>query len=139
MNFSRAASRRTFSVELTPMIDVVFLLIIFFMTTAKFLSEARAELDLPQQPGEQLDTPQEAGIVINLTSAGRLVISDREIDFDALDRTIEDEILRRNRQNESVKVTIRADRNADSQYLNELITRLRELEVAAARIATEVP
>ena len=53
MDFTRGADRRHLAVEITPMIDVVFLLIIFFMVTARFARDTRAELNLPQEKGEQ--------------------------------------------------------------------------------------
>lgn len=143
MNFRRRqparARSRILNADLTPMIDVVFLLIIFFMTTAKFLSEARAELNLPQQAGQQLETPDEAGIVINLTSDGTLIINDVTIPFTLLDAAIADQIAERQARGEPTKLTIRADRDADTRHLNQLVTRLRELEVPAAKLATEVP
>ena len=49
MKFARARQRRrSVAVDITPMIDVVFLLIIFFMTTAQFAQLTKAEVDLPQ-------------------------------------------------------------------------------------------
>ncbi|MEC9372838.1 MAG: biopolymer transporter ExbD, partial [Planctomycetota bacterium] len=38
-------------IDITAMIDVVFLLIIFFMTTAQFVKMTRAEVDLPRETG----------------------------------------------------------------------------------------
>ena len=68
-------------VELTPMIDVVFLLIIFFLTTAQFAQMTRAEVDLPLEAGEQQDTPEEAGLVINIDRQGRIIVADQEVEF----------------------------------------------------------
>ena len=58
MKFVTARERsRSLHIEITPMIDVVFLLIIFFMTTAQFARMTRAELSLPVEPGDQEQAP----------------------------------------------------------------------------------
>ena len=81
MKFSSPKYRsRSVSVEITPMIDVVFLLIIFFMTTARFARLTRAEIDLPIEKGEQYEAPDEAGLIINITREGAIIVSDRTVD-----------------------------------------------------------
>ncbi|MEE8153357.1 MAG: biopolymer transporter ExbD, partial [Phycisphaerales bacterium] len=75
MRFVTARERkRTLDIEVTPMIDVVFLLIIFFMTTAQFARMTRAELALPLELGEQDPAPEEAGLVINVTGEGEIIV-----------------------------------------------------------------
>ena len=89
MRFVTARERsRTLHIEITPMIDVVFLLIIFFMTTAQFARMTRAELALPIEPGEQERAPEEAGLVINLTQAGEIIVSDQTLDLAQLEQPI---------------------------------------------------
>lgn len=134
----RADHSRVSPMELTPMIDVVFLLIIFFMLTAQFMKETRAELDLPEEPGEQLDLPEEAGLVINITKDGEIVLSTQE---DVMDiATFEMAFLAAAARDSGLTdVTIRADRAASSDILNRVINRLKEQGIVNARIATAVP
>ena len=47
-------------VEMTPMIDIIFLLIIFFMVAAQFAQQARVDLNLPLENGEQDESLQES-------------------------------------------------------------------------------
>lgn len=122
------------------MVDVVFLLIIFFMTTAQFVRLTRAEVNLPREKGEQRAEAEEAGLVINLTDDGRLIVSSREIPLDDLEDMVVSEMERQQQGEPSAfKLLIRADRAADSAHLNRLVRRLQGLGVGAARIATEVP
>lgn len=126
--------------ELTPMIDVVFLLIIFFMTTAQFARMTRADVDLPREMGEQLQTPEEEGIVINLTRSGRIIVSTETVTIDRLEELVFDEIQRSHgRDARATKVMIRADRGAGADRLNEVIRRLQGMGVGSARLATEIP
>lgn len=52
-------------VNLTPMIDVVFLLLLFFMITTSFVRESALQIDLPQATGEQTEHQQPINIVIS--------------------------------------------------------------------------
>ena len=124
--------------DITPMIDVVFLLIIFFMTTARFAEETRAELDLPQERGEQLDVAEEAGLVVNVTADGTLMLGQDPMSIDELIGVVDAEVERLGGA-QGLKLMIRADRNADSAHLNRLVERLQRVGVGAARLATEVP
>jgi biopolymer transport protein ExbD len=136
----RHADDRLRSIEITPMIDVVFLLIIFFMTTARFAKDTRAELDLPQERGEQQETAEEAGLVVNVTAEGTIIVAQQEVSLDDLEQIVTAEVARmQGRKAEAAKLMIRADRNAPSDRLNLVIARLQRLGVGAARLATEVP
>lgn len=126
-------------IEITPMIDVVFLLIIFFMTTAQFARMTRAEVNLPREQGEQEQEPEEAGIVVNLTADGTIIVAGQTFTLDALDDFIAAELARDTALTGPTKLLIRADRNADSTHLNQLITKLQSRGIDAARLATEVP
>ena len=65
MNFKRQASEEV-SVNLTPLIDVVFLLLIFFMVSTTFTKESHLEIDLPQSSAEPAKpTVEEIEVVIN--------------------------------------------------------------------------
>ena len=141
MRFVTARERsRTLHIEITPMIDVVFLLIIFFMTTAQFARMTRAELALPIEPGEQERAPEEAGLVINLTQAGEIIVSDQTLDLAQLEQLVRQEIqLHKDRPAQQLKLLIRADKNADSAQLNEVVRLLQIMDVGHARLATEVP
>ena len=141
MKFVTARERnRSLHIEITPMIDVVFLLIIFFMTTAQFARMTRAELALPIEPGEQERAPEEAGLVINLTRAGEIIVSDQTLDLAELEQLVRQEIqLHSDRPARQLKLLIRADKNANSARLNEIVRLLQGMDIGHARLATEVP
>ncbi len=131
---------RGVAIDITPMIDVVFLLIIFFMTTAQFSRMTRADVDLPQERGEQRQTPEEAGIVINITRNGELIVSNRSVDLDELEAIVRAEIRQGPELSaQNLKLMIRADRNTEAARLNQVVTMLTSLGVGSARLATEVP
>ena len=136
----RGHPERILPFELTPRIDVVFLLIIFFMVTAQFARLTRAEVDLPREKGEQLRSREEAGIVINITRSGEIIVQEQAITLDELMDMIRNEVAAApGRSANHVKVLLRADRDADSAALNNVVSRLHETGLPAARLATEVP
>lgn len=121
------------------MIDVVFLLIIFFMTTAQFARLTRADVDLPRERGEQKTAPEEAGIVVNITRNGQLIVSNKTVDMVELESIVRRQIGREPGGARQMKLLIRADRNASAAHLNRVAAALEHLGVGSARLATEVP
>jgi biopolymer transport protein ExbD len=66
------------SVNLTPLIDVVFLLLIFFMVSTTFTKETHLSLDLPEAEGEpRSEQPQQIEILID--SNGQYAINQRSL------------------------------------------------------------
>lgn len=78
------------SLNLTPMIDIVFLLIIFFMVGTKF-SEIEQQFDIETPKAAELAPMSSAPdpIVVNVTRAGRISIGDVEFTLEELKRRLE--------------------------------------------------
>ena len=95
------------AVNLTPMIDVVFQLLIFFMVATTFLDpEREIDVELPEaSSGEALDERTDE-IVINVMRDGALVLAGDTVDRDALLRTLTSAAER----NPETPITIRGDR-----------------------------
>ncbi len=122
------------------MIDVVFLLIIFFMTTAQVAQLTRTEIDLPLERGDQRTTPDEAGLVINISASGEIIVASRVIGLAELEGIVRSEIRKDpQRPADQLKLLLRADRTVAALYLNRVVRLLESLGVGAARLATEVP
>ncbi len=122
------------------MIDVVFLLIIFFMTTAQVAQLTHTEIDLPLERGDQQATPDEAGLVINITSTGEILVASRIVGLAELEGIVLSEIRKDPaRPADQLKLLLRADRTVAALYLNRVVRLLESLGVGAARLATEVP
>lgn len=117
------------------MVDVVFLLIIFFMTTARFASEVRDPLTLPEERGTQR-AAAEAGVIVNVHADGTLVVGGNRVTLTDLRRILTDEIARRGGSPTAVAVTLRADRSARAQQVNRVIDVLHDLGLGGAQVAT---
>ena len=75
-------------IDLTPMLDVVFIMLIFFIVTASFVKEAGLDVNRPDVP--EVEQPEEnTSILINLTSLNEIRIDGRSIDPRAVRANIE--------------------------------------------------
>jgi biopolymer transport protein ExbD len=76
-------------VDLTPMLDVVFIMLIFFIVTASFVKEVGIDLNRPP-PGESTKTVTEnENILIQITNDGMIFIDRRSVDIRAVRANIE--------------------------------------------------
>ena len=83
MQFKRQTDSEV-SVNLTPLIDVVFLLLIFFMVSTTFTKESHLSLNLPEATGEETtDLPKHIEILIDIN--GQYVINNRSLVSNKLD------------------------------------------------------
>lgn len=110
------------SLNLAPMIDVVFLLLIFFMVATTFANEEKQlELDLPAAETGEEAADQKDEIVVNITAEGDIVI-----DGEAVDRPRMEEIFARAaRVDRETPVTIRGDRVAQLQKVTDVMDACR--------------
>lgn len=132
--------------ELTAMIDVILLLIIFFMTTAQFVQQARAELELPKEQGEDEARVETPPLVINVLArdegGGRFLVGQRTMTSAAVLDLVDREIARirvDGGEASELELIIRADRRGAADAINDLGRRLRERGIAHWRLATEQP
>ncbi|MDY6797251.1 MAG: biopolymer transporter ExbD [Pseudomonadota bacterium] len=77
MKFKRQRSQEV-GVDLTPLIDVVFLLLIFFMVSTTFTRESHLKVELPQANGEAVESEVEQ-IDVVITREGQYILNDRPL------------------------------------------------------------
>ena len=80
------------SIDLTPLIDVVFLLVIFFMVSTTFLKEADFKIDLPQSSQQPAPVKQDR-LEIAIDAQGRYFVNDQAVtgtDIEALKSALEE-------------------------------------------------
>jgi len=125
-------------VDLTSMIDVVFQLIIFFMFTSQFGELRRTEIDLPHQPGDQIEARQEPAMIIDLTNSGTYLVESIETSLTEIERLARVGVLAQSTQ-DPFDVLIRPDRNASAVHLDRLLLRLSNTGVLRWKLATVNP
>lgn len=122
------------SLSLTPLVDVVFLLLIFFLVATRFEEEER-ELDLRLPEASQarplVTQPQE--IFVNVAEDGRFYLNGRVLDADILQRVLTQSWLQ-NPGNQ--RVIIRADRDSRTRHVVQVMDLCRQANIRCS-IATE--
>ena len=110
MRIPGTANRKPVAFNMTPMIDVVFLLIIFFLVSSHLAQrESRIELDLPVATKGQDDVPNDSKrIIVNVLPSGSILIGGREVLPESLAQLF---TTKAGSNPEDVQIRIRGDRN----------------------------
>ncbi|MFG0292594.1 MAG: ExbD/TolR family protein [Phycisphaerales bacterium JB050] len=124
--------------DITSMIDVVFLLIIFFLTTSSLVQMTRVAVDLPEEEGEAASEEDPSGLVINIDANGKIIVDRAEVDVSRLLDMIDIEIEKSGGV-ESLEVLVRADQAASLAQVNDIARGMIDRGVLSWRLATRVP
>lgn len=102
------------SLEVTPLIDIVFLLLIFFVLNSQFDKFTSMDLSLPKVNSNQLNEMVGDNLIIEITSAEQIILNGtllQEFSYSTLD-----DFINKNHSNNKIAV-ISADSNTKYQYL----------------------
>lgn len=102
-------------VNLTPMLDVVFILLIFFIVTAQFIREPGAEIE--RQNVDNLSTQNPLGILIGVDDQSRIWMSKKELTLQEVGFTIRE----MREDNPKGKLVIQVDKDADAGTMIDLV------------------
>ncbi|MYE53396.1 MAG: biopolymer transporter ExbD [Gammaproteobacteria bacterium] len=75
-------------INLTPMLDVVFIMLIFFIVTATFVKEVGLDVNQPDDEPMNVD-PKKKNIVVRISNRDRIVIAQRDVDWRSVRANIE--------------------------------------------------
>lgn len=120
MRIPTRTSSRTLGLNMTPMIDVVFLLIIFFLVSSHLARrEQRWELPLPQAAtGQKLPEDTPAQLTVQVLADGRLYVAGRHVAPADLETLLAD---RRQVHGAALAVRVRADRNVPYRQVEPVL------------------
>ncbi len=106
--------------NMTPMIDVVFLLIIFFLVSSHLAKqESQIPLSLPRaETGQELQDEATDRVTINVLADGEIQLGGRRLPLDELRRRLAYEL---HEQDGRLQVRIRSDRNVPYQYVEPIM------------------
>ena len=122
--FSDDQSRRRVSLDKSPLLDVVFLLLIFFLVTTTFMPDASMDLELPEST--TATQSEIAATVVTVGEDGGVQIDGDSVSMQELERTIA-ALLPEERE----KITVRADARVDYGVIVRIIDALRNAGVDA--------
>ena len=116
-------------IDITPMLDVVFIMLIFFIVTASFIKEAGIDVDRPDAPSA--DSQDDAAILIAISANDEIWIDRRETEPNAVRGMIE----RLHAENPKGSIVIQADEESTNEMLVVVMEAAKQAGVTNVAIA----
>ena len=121
-------------IDLTPMLDVVFIMLIFFIVTASFIKESGIELSRPDSNQQQESTPTEnKNIVIMVTASDEIWMQGRRIDL----RAVRANITRMYAENPEASVIIQAHNKSTADVYTQIADSARSTGIYGVTLITK--
>ncbi len=120
-------------VNLTPMLDVVFIMLIFFIVTASFVKESGIDVSRPDSQQQQQETNKRS-ILISITSSNEVWIQKRRVDVRAVRANIERLLAERPESG----VVIQAAESAENGTFVRVLDQARMAGAANVSIAAPI-
>ena len=117
-------------INLTPMLDVVFIMLIFFIVTATFVKEVGLDVNQPENEPVNLD-PEKKSIVVRVTSRDRIIIAGRDVDV----RSVRANIERLHAENPEAPVVIRPHPDSRTDTMVRILDSARRAGVGNVSLA----
>ena len=119
------------AIDMTPMLDIVFIMLIFFIVTATFVKESG--IDVTRPDAETAVKQSRVGILIAIRNNNEVWINRRQIDLAAVRANVE----RLHAENPQGGAVIQADKDAQTGTLIEVMDQVRLAGVGSISIAAE--
>ena len=117
--------------NMTPLIDCVFLLLIFFMVTTVFKQPYSLQVLLPE--AQQAQIVEEKKLVASITADGRMEINRHLVTLDNLEQVL----LREKEGTRSLTLVVRTDRETPHKYLLDLFEVAKRVGIEKIPLAAE--
>ncbi len=117
-------------INISPLIDMVFILLIFFIVTTVFVEETGVEVNKPQAASAR--DLEKNSILVAVTESGQVVFGGRDVGVAGLGA-----IVRRLNQKEPMPVIVQADANVPTRLLVRVIDESKLAGAPAVSIATK--
>ena len=136
MNFKAGSKRRSaIDINMTPLIDIVFILLIFFLMTSTFIRDSGFKVDLPSASADNADEIFDA-LVVQVTARGEIVLQGTTTDPESLQQ----ELLRMQSELESAgkspTLMIQADEDAPHGAVVKVLDTARQVGLTNLAIGT---
>jgi biopolymer transport protein ExbD len=133
------AKRIGIKIDMTPMVDVAFLLLIFFMTTTTFKPPERVSVVLPGSKSE-IHVPETNTIIMTVNKAGEIYISDEDLSQTQLvpKEDIVKAILTWRAKSPAAIVVVKGDREVDYGAVADIMDALAQSKTLRFNLMTDL-
>ena len=131
------------SINLTPLIDIVFLLLIFFMVSTTFQRETELEIALPEASAETSSEPAVSALILEIDATGAYRLSSQQSgkssDFASVNIEQLSEMLKGlSAKNDTATLVIKADAKTPHQAVVQALDAARKANLSRVKFAAEV-
>ena len=135
MNFKKKINDTSAGFQLAPMVDVMFLLLIFFMVSSIYYQlEKNLEVKVPRAESGVESVRQPGELIINVTKEGKYFVNNIEMNIDSVEEVLRDVVKK---FNQSQPIIIRCDQNSPHKFFVKVFDICQALEIEDVRIATQ--
>lgn len=133
------AKRIGIAIDMTPMVDVAFLLLIFFMTTTQFKPPEKVSVELPGSKSE-IHVPETKTIILTVNPQGEVYISDENLAQTALvaKEDLVSAIQTWRAKNPAAVVIVKGDKEADYGVVADVMNALAESNTLRFNLMTDL-
>ncbi|MCK4249371.1 MAG: biopolymer transporter ExbD [Candidatus Omnitrophica bacterium] len=121
------------TLNIAPLIDIVFLLLIFFMLSSHFVTQPGLKITLPTAVTARLH--QEEDIIVFITEDNKLILNGKEVVLDKLRAELEIKLDKAGKKT----VVIKADEKVDLGLAVKVMDRAKQAKAEGLVISTKVP
>lgn len=118
-------------VNVTPLLDIVFIMLIFFIVTSTFVKEPGVEVDRPE--AVSASERKLASIIIAISDEDEIWINKEKVELNAVRPVVE----QLHRENPKGTAVIQADAKSKSRLLVEVVNQIRATGVTDVAVSTE--
>jgi len=131
LNFS-ISRRSDIVVDVTPLIDIIFQLVLFFMVSTEFVTTPGIEVDLPRSSSDMI-LRDDNELEIWVSADGVVEVDDVAVDWDTLQQSMSRVV----QNNPNTLVIVKADRDVDHGLVVSVLDLARSSGLARLAIATQ--
>ena len=121
------------AVDMTPMLDIVFIMLIFFIVTTSFVKESGISVDRPDpnQSQNQPKDPKKKNIFVKIDSANRITMDNLDVDIRAVRARVE----QKRAQNPEAIAIIGVHADSETDTLIQVVNAAREAGVVKVSVS----
>ena len=133
IRYSRQRRTEAVEINMAPLIDMIFILLIFFLVTTSFVKESGVEVNRPS--AQTAETKEKANLMLGITDAGRIFVEGKSIDIRSLRSYMERYLM----ETPKGSVVIVADKSSQTGILIQALDACRLAGVKNISVAARKP
>lgn len=119
-------------IDMTPMLDIVFIMLIFFIVTTSFVKEAGIDIQRPSGKSAAQSTKKSQVVLITVNSQNEIVMDGRSVDIRLVRSNVEKVLA----ESPDASVMVQAHKDAATDTLIAVVNATKEAGIAKASVAT---